>query len=292
MLKGCITALVTPFNHRGIDEKIFCGLVESQIADGIDGLVVAGCTGESFTLTPRERNRLLNLAKEQAQKRVPIILGTGSANQNSAIQMSANAKDLGADYVLVISPFGNKPSQDAIYTYYEEISKVSPPLIIYNVPSRTGMNVKPETIIALASLPNIVAVKEASGNLDSVSEIIRNAPDLDVFSGDDSLTLPMLSLGAKGVISTVSNIMPRQMTELCKAFFDGNIELARKLHFELFPLIKAIFLEGNPVPLKEAMNISGKIVGDARAPLGRMGDANREILINTLFETGLLGKVE
>ncbi len=283
-----IVALVTPFNHKGIDEDALRRLVNYHLESGTDGILVAGCTGESFTLTPRERNRLLNITKEQTEGRVPVILGTGSSSQAQAIEMSKNASDLGVDYVLVISPYGNKPSQTAIYDYYTEIAKVSPPLIVYNVPGRTGRGIDPDTIVELADVDNIVGVKEASGDLDAVSYILKHRPEFKVWSGDDSLTLPMLALGAYGVISTVANIMPVEMKGMIEAFLSGDIKRAQKLHMNMFPVIKALFLEGNPVPLKEAMNLMGQIVGDCRKPLGRMGEHTREILVNVLYDGGYL----
>jgi 4-hydroxy-tetrahydrodipicolinate synthase len=290
MLSGSIVALATPFNQKGIDEDALRELIEFQIGNGTSAILVSGCTGESFTINSRERNRLNNIAKEQAAGRVPIIVGTGAPSIECACQMSHNAKELNADYVLVITPYGNKPSQEALYDYYAKIAKISPPVILYNVPSRTSVSLAPETTVKLTTIHNIVAIKEASGSLDTVSYILEHCPDFTVFSGDDSLTLPMLSLGAKGVISTVANILPKKMALLCESFFKGDIETARKIHFELFPVIKALFIESNPVPLKEAMNLMGLIVGDCRPPLGRMSDANREILINVLFDGGYLGE--
>ena len=283
-----IVALVTPFNHKGIDENALTKLVDLHLESGTDAILVAGCTGESFTLTTQERNRLLTVTKKHVNGKTPVILGTGSNNQALAIDFNKNATDLGVDYVLVISPFGNKPSQKAIFNYYTEVAKVSPPLIIYNVPSRTGMNVAPQTIIDLADNDNIIGVKEASGDLDAVSEILLHKPSFRVWSGEDALTLPMLTLGAEGVISTVANILPKEMSQMVKAFHEGDLVKAKELHFKMFPIIKALFLEGNPVPLKEAMNLMGYIAGDCRKPLDRMGKETREVLVNILFDGGYL----
>lgn len=288
MIKGSIVALVTPFKNDEIDEEILRQLIDAQIEAGTSAILVAGCTGESFTLTARERNRLLNITKEQNAGRVPIILGTGSASLAEALEMSKNAKDLCADYVLVINPYGNKPSQHAMIEYYKQIAKVSPPVILYNVPSRTGKSISPETVVELSKDPNIVGIKEASGDLDAVSYIYAHTDDFHIYSGDDTLTLPMLSIGAIGVISTVANLLPRQMAELVSSFHSGDMKKAQEMHYELFPVIKALFLEGNPVPLKEAMNIMGMIVGECRPPLCRMADNTREKLVNVLFDGGYI----
>ncbi|MFP4460012.1 MAG: 4-hydroxy-tetrahydrodipicolinate synthase [Candidatus Zixiibacteriota bacterium] len=288
MIKGSIVALVTPFNDNKIDEDVLRKLIDKHIEAGTSGILVAGCTGESFTLSARERNRLLNVAKEQSAGRVPIILGTGSSSMAKAIEMSRNAKDLGADYILVISPFGNKPSQHAMIHYYSAIAKVGPPVILYNVPGRTGKGILPETVCKLSKVDNIVGIKEASGDIDAVSYIYNNTSNFHIYSGDDSLTLPMLSIGAVGVISTVANLLPAKMTELVDSFHKGDMKTAMERHYELFPIIKALFLEGNPVPLKEAMNLMGTVVGDCRLPLLRMADDTREKLINTLFDGGFI----
>ena len=297
MLTGSIVALVTPFDKEGkINEDSLRELVEFHISSGTNGIVVAGCTGESFTLSPHERNSLLDIAKSQANGRIPVGVGTGASDTKLAMEMSENAKELDADFVLVISPVGNKPSQDALYAYYTAIAKVAPPVVVYNVPSRTGRSVEPSTVVKLSRKKNIVAVKEASGSLDAVSYILLHNPDFTVLSGDDALTLPMLAIGARGVISTVANIMPRDMSDMVSAFMRGDAETARALHTahdrslvhrDIKPE-NVLLTEGNPTPLKEAMNRMGFAVGSPRPPLVRISKRNLPVLMDALKGAGLL----
>ena len=290
MLRGSIPALVTPFNKSGKPcKRTYKKLINWHLKSGSDGILVAGCTGESFTLTEDERDTLLSVAVETARGRVPVIMGTGASSTRVAVERTKRAKKLGADYALVITPFANKPTQPALEKYFLEVAEVGLPIILYNVPSRTGTNLAPETVCKLAQHPNIVGIKEASGNLDAVSMIISCAPsDFVVLSGDDSLTLPMLALGAKGVISTVANIAPSEFAQMVSAFEKGDIDTARKIHFKLFPVIKALFVEGNPVPLKAAMAMMGLCEERLRPPLVPASENTKKLLKKVLEEAGLV----
>ncbi len=288
-LRGSIVALATPFDEHGSpDVKKYRELVSWHIEQGTDGVLVAGCTGESFTLHEGERDALLEAALEVAKGKIPVIMGTGSSETAQAVERTKRAKNLGADAVLVITPFGNKPSQRAMIRYYHAVADVGLPVILYNVPSRTGTNLLPETVVELSRHPNIVAVKEASGKLDQVSAILREAPEFTVLSGDDSLTLPMLALGAKGVISTVANVAPKMFSDMIRYFEAGKIEQARQIHFKLFPVIKALFVEGNPVPLKAAMELMGLCANRLRPPLAPASESTVKLIKETLSQAGLL----
>ena len=290
MFSGSITALATPFNKSGeVCIKTYKKLVKWQLAQGSDGIVVAGCTGENFTLHQDEKDEMLKASLDAARGKFSIIMGTGSAETAAAIEQTKRAKKIGADGALVITPFGNKPSQKAMIAHYNAIANIGLPIILYNVPSRTGSNLLPEAVIELAKHPNIVAIKEASGNIDQVSAILRSVPkNFVVLSGDDSLTLPMMVLGAKGVISTVSNIAPGEFAKMAHSFLTGDIEAARKIHHKLFPVIKALFVEGNPVPLKAAMEIMGLCENRLRAPLTPASEQTMKLLKNALSDAGLI----
>jgi len=293
MFSGSIPALATPFNKSGKPcKKTYRKLVNWHIRQGSNGILVAGCTGESFTLNEDERDALLSVAVDavkKAKKKIPVIMGTGASETKLAMDRTKRAKKLGADAVLVITPFGNKPTQTALVEYFEKIADVGLPVILYNVPSRTGTNLLPDTVIKLSRHPNIVAIKEASGNLDSVSAILNGAAkDFVVLSGDDALTLPMLAIGAKGVISTVANIAPKQFSEMVSLFFDGDIEGARKIHLKMFPVIKALFAEGNPVPLKAAMSMMGLCENRLRQPLVPASKKTVDLLKSAMKKAGLL----
>jgi len=290
MFSGSIPALATPFNKSGnICKRTYKKLIRWHIEQGSDGILVAGCTGESFTLTENERIKLSEIAIDTANGKIPVIIGTGASSTSVAVERTKMAKKLGSDAVLVITPFGNKPSQEALVRYYNEIADVGIPVILYNVPSRTGTDIQAETVVKLAKHPNIVAIKEASGKLDQVSAILKNTPkNFTVLSGDDALTLPMLALGAKGVISTTANIAPNEFSRMVSSFFEGDIQTARKIHLEMFPVIKALFIEGNPVPLKFAMSEMGLCENRLRPPLVLASDATRKIIKKALKSAGLL----
>ncbi len=292
MLKGAFTALVTPFKDGALDEKAFVRLVESQIEGGIQGLVPCGTTGESATLTHGEHNRVIDLAIEAADGRVPVIAGTGSNSTAETIRLTRHAEEAGAQGALLITPYYNKPSQAGLFAHYRSVSEaVNIPIVLYNVPGRTGVNMLPDTVARLSELTNIVGIKEASGDLAQVSRVIELCiDDFYVLSGDDFTTLPLLCIGGCGVISVTSNIVPADVSSMVKRFLSGDIDGAKVLHYKLSPLNRAMFLETNPVPVKTALAMLGFIKEELRLPLVRLSGANRERLLHTLKNYGLVVK--
>ncbi|MCH7505300.1 4-hydroxy-tetrahydrodipicolinate synthase [PVC group bacterium] len=287
-LQGAYVALVTPFKNQDVDEAAVRDLCEFVIAQGIDGIVPAGCTGEAATLTHDEQKKLIKLVVETVNKRVPVIAGTGSNNTKESLELTKYAKDAGADAAMLITPYYNKPTPQGQIRHYETVAKaVDIPIILYNVPGRTGICMTPQTIAELAKIDNIVAIKEASGSLDQVSQI-RSLCDITVLSGDDSLTLPMMAIGATGVISVVGNIVPKKISQLVKAFANGQLAEAQKIHYELVPLCKAMFMETNPLPVKTSLNMMGKIEAEFRLPLCEMRPENLPKLEKALKESGVL----
>jgi 4-hydroxy-tetrahydrodipicolinate synthase len=286
-----MVALITPFDNEGrFDEDTYRELIEFQIENGTDVLVPCGTTGESATLSYGEHDRVIRACVEQVNGRRPVLAGTGSNATHEAIDISQRARELGADGVLLVTPYYNKPSQEGLYLHYRQIAdRVHLPQVLYNVPGRTGINMTAETVLRLAEIPNIVAIKEASGNLTQISEIIAGAGDkLDVISGDDFLTFPMMACGAKGVISVTANIMPREVKALVAAVNEGRWEEARKLHLELLPIHRAMFLESNPVPVKTAAAMMGKCGEVLRLPLSPLSAGNREKLSQILRKYRLI----
>ncbi len=292
MFQGCFTALVTPFKDGRIDEDALKRLLKIQIDAGVSGVVPCGTTGESATLSYEEHNRVIELTKEFTEGRIKVLAGTGSNSTSETIMLTKHAEEVGADGALLITPYYNKPTQRGLLEHYRKVSEhTSIPIILYNVPGRTGVNMLPETVARLSELENIVGIKEASGDLDQVSKIIElTDQDFTVLSGDDSLTLPMLAIGGRGVISVTSNILPREVSLLCAHFFDGRLEEARKLHQKLQPLNRAMFMETNPIPVKTALSMMGLIEEELRLPLTTMADANRARLEELLKNYGLIGE--
>ncbi|HHD11537.1 MAG TPA: 4-hydroxy-tetrahydrodipicolinate synthase [Deltaproteobacteria bacterium] len=290
MFQGCFTALVTPFKEGKVDEDALKRLLEIQIEAGVAGVVPCGTTGESATLSYEEHNRVIELTKELTEGKIKVIAGTGSNSTAETIMLTRHAEEVGADAALLITPYYNKPTQKGLLEHYGKIAEhTSIPLILYNVPSRTGVNMLPETVARLSEFENIVGIKEASGDLDQVSQIIElTGEDFTVLSGDDSLTLPMLAIGGRGVISVTSNILPSEVSLLCKHFFDGNLEEARKLHQRLQPLNRIMFIETNPIPVKTALSMMGLIEEELRLPLTTITDANRIKLEELLKNYGLI----
>ncbi len=290
MFKGSIVAIVTPFNNGAVDEEKLRELVEFQIAGGTDGIVPCGTTGESSTIDYEEHDRVIRIVVEQVNKRVPVIAGTGSNATHEAIEMTEHAKKLGADGALLVTPYYNKPTQEGLFLHYQAVAKaVALPQILYNVPGRTGVNLLPETVARLAEISNIVAIKEATGSLQQASEVLALCGDkLDVLSGDDFITFPMMACGAKGVISVVANIMPKEVAALVDAFFAGNMEEARQLHLRLLKISNAMFIEANPVPVKTAVALMGKASDEVRLPLAPMAEGNRAKLAAIMKEYNLL----
>ena len=291
MFKGSIVAIATPFNGGGVDEAQLKELVEFQIKNGTSGIVPCGTTGESPTLSTAEHERVIEICIKAANKRVPIIAGTGSNSTDEAVSLTKHAADAGANAVLVVSPYYNRPTQRGLYLHFKEIAKsVDIPMILYNIAGRTAVNIEPSTIAQLAKdCKNIVGVKEASGSLDQMSTIRQACPeDFLLFSGDDALTLPVLSIGGVGVISVVANIVPHAVAQLVEAFNRGDFKKAQALHYKLLPLVKAMFIETNPIPVKTAMELLGLCSGDLRLPLCAMAEENLGKLKKALKEYGLL----
>src|SRR5688572_4003790 len=269
-LKGCGTALVTPFKKDGaIDEQTLRKLVDWQIAEGIHFLVPCGSTGEAATMTPAEHRRVVEITVEQAKGRVPIVAGAGSNDTAKAVAMSKEMKAAGATHLLHVSPMYNKPPQRGIIAHFERIVDATDlPVVVYNVPGRTGSNIEAKTTLALAKLKNIGAVKEASGHLGQVTDILKDRPpSLWVLSSDDEMTLAVMGAGGEGVISVISNATPKLMSQLCNAAIKGDVDRARKLHFQLLPWMRAAFIESNPIPVKAAMSMLGKMGNNFRLPL-------------------------
>ena len=288
MFKGSFVAVVTPFKNGKVDEKKFRELIEFHLENGTDGIVPAGCTGEAATLDYAEQKRLMEIAVEAVDKKIPVVAGTGSNCTEEALDLTRYAKKIGCNGALIITPYYNKPTPEGQYRHYETIAKkVDIPIMLYNVPSRTGISIKPETVARLSKIDNIVAIKEASGSLDQVSQILSLC-DITVLSGDDSLTLPMLSVGGKGVISVAANIVPSKVAQMVKSFLEDRIEGARKIHYELMPLFKAMFFETNPIPVKASMGIMKMLQPEWRLPLCPPADSTLEKLKDVLKSQGLI----
>jgi 4-hydroxy-tetrahydrodipicolinate synthase len=295
--RGSMVAIVTPFSAKGgglvVDEKTLVNLVDWQIKNGTEGIVPSGTTGESPTLSYEEHERVIEIVVEAVKGRVPVIAGTGSNSTLEAIALTKHAKKVGADASLQVSPYYNRPTQEGLFRHFRTISQeVDIPIILYNIASRTGVNIEPETMARIArECPNIIGVKEASGSLDQMSRIkALCCKDFILLSGDDSLTLPVLSIGGEGVISVAANIVPKDIRKLCDDFRQSRTQEAQELHYKLLPLIKALFLETNPIPLKEAMGILGLCSADLRLPLCPMSAKNLELLKTALKDYGLISK--
>ena len=284
-LKGAMTALATPFaEDGGLDLPALEGLVRWQIERGIDGLVPCGTTGEGATLTDEEHSRVIETVVRAASGRVPVVAGCGSNDTRRTVDAARRAAEAGADALLVVSPYYNKPNRSGMIRHYEEVAAATElPLVVYNVPGRTGQNLGAGMILELATIPGIVAVKEASGDLEQIATILAGRPqDFSVLSGDDPLTLPTIALGAHGVISVVSNEAPGEMARLVAAALEGDLAEARSLHYRLLPLMRANFLESNPVPVKTVLALMGRCPGRLRAPLGPASDSTRKRLEEVL----------
>jgi 4-hydroxy-tetrahydrodipicolinate synthase len=290
MFKGSIVAIVTPFRNGAVDEEKLRELVEFQIAGGTDAIVPCGTTGESSTLDYEEHDRVIRIVVEQVNKRVPVIAGTGSNSTKEAIELTEHAMEIGADGALLVTPYYNKPTQEGLYRHYKAVAEaVALPQILYNVPGRTGVNLLPETVARLAEISNIVAIKEATGSLQQASEVLALCGDkLDVLSGDDFITFPMMACGAKGVISVVANIMPKEVAALVDAFFAGRMEEARQLHLRLLKISNAMFIESNPVPVKTAVALMGMASDEVRLPLAPMAEGNKAKLVAIMKEYKLI----
>jgi len=290
MFQGSLVALVTPFGDGKVDEPKLRELVEFHVANGTDTIIPCGTTGESPTLSHDEHKRVVEIVIEAARGRVPVVAGTGSNSTTEAIDLTAHAKKAGAAGALVVNPYYNKPTQEGLYRHFKAIAEtVDIPILVYNIQSRTAVNVETDTLARLAEIPNIVGVKEASGSLDQMTQVILACgPDFSVLSGDDNLTRPRMAVGGRGVVSVVANIVPRDTAEMTHAALEGDWKRARDLFLRLFPLCRAMFIETNPIPVKEAMAMLGMLAPEFRLPLCRMADANRERLKTVLQQFGLL----
>jgi len=290
MFKGSIVAMVTPFKGGMVDEECYREHIEFLIEGGSSAIVPCGTTGESATLSMEEHCRVVDIAVEAANKRVPVIAGTGGNSTHEAIELTEHAKKAGADATLQVTPYYNKPTQEGLYQHFKAIAEAAPlPQVLYNVPGRTSVNMLPETVARLAELPEVVAIKEASGDLVQMAEIVRLVGDkVTLLSGDDNVILPVLGIGGKGVISVVANIVPRDTADVIEAWEDGNFDRAKELFYRLFPLCQAMFYETNPIPVKTSLALMGKISEEMRLPLVPMSSANRERLQKALKEYGLV----
>ena len=290
MFDGVFVAIVTPFKNGKVDEKSLRDLIAYQIAGGDDGIVPCGTTGESATLNHEEHDQVIGIAVAACKGKVSVLAGTGSNSTQEAIELSHNAEKAGADGLLQITPYYNKPSQEGLYQHFSSIaSNTSLPIVLYNVPSRTSVNMSPETVIRLAEIKNIVGIKEASGSLQAISEIIDICgKDFIVLSGDDPLLWPILAIGGRGVISVTANILPAKVSTMCKAAADGNLAVARSSHYELRDINDVLFIDTNPVPVKTALYLMGKIENEFRAPLCELSRNHQEKIKEVLERHKLL----
>ena len=289
MFEGILPAIITPFLRNPSMDLDIEGLrsnISFLVDSGVDGIVPCGSTGESATLSFEEHEKVIEVTLEEVNGRVPVLAGTGSNNTTEALKLTKAARDLGVEGVLAISPYYNKPNRAGLIRHYQALADCDIPVVMYNVPGRTGQNLLPQWVAELASYPNIVAIKEASGDINQISQVIELTRDEDfsVISGDDNMTLPMMSLGAVGVISVSANIVPRQMIDLYQAFLKGDYEKARKMHFSLSPLIRALFAESNPIPVKKAVEMRGMAGGPVRLPLADAGKETVELLHKVLAQ--------
>ena len=290
MFKGVFVAIVTPFKNGKIDEEALRGLIDFQIAGGVDGIVPCGTTGESATLNHEEHDQVIRIAVDACKGKASVLAGTGSNSTQEAIQLSRNAKNAGADGLLQITPYYNKPNQEGLYHHFSSIADaVDLPIVLYNVPSRTSVNMVPETVVRLAKIEKIVGIKEASGSLQAISKIIDNCgKDFTVLSGDDPLLWPILAIGGKGVISVTANILPAKVAALCKAAAIGDIAGARSFHYELMDINDSLFIDTNPIPVKAALHLMGKIENELRGPLIKLSKDALERLKKAMACHGLL----
>jgi 4-hydroxy-tetrahydrodipicolinate synthase len=284
MFKGSIVAIVTPFKKGKVDEKAYGDLIEWHIAQGTNAIVPCGTTGESSTLDYKEHFRVIDIAVRTVNKRVPVIAGTGANSTDETVEITKHAKKSGADGALLVTPYYNKPTQEGLYRHYRTVAeKVDIPIVLYNVPGRTAVNMLPATVARLAEIKNIVAIKEATGDMKQVSEVIRLCGNrITVISGDDFTTLTLMALGGKGVISVTANVMPKEVSKMCSLMLKGQYDKAREVHYKLEPLNAAMFIETNPIPAKTALAMMGKIQEEFRLPLCEMAPANKEKLLKVL----------
>lgn len=289
IFKGSGVALVTPFNENGVDFKKLEELLEWHVSMGTDAIIICGTTGEAVTMTEVEKKETIKFTVDHINKRIPVIAGSGSNNTLSSINMSKYCESVGVDGLLVITPFYNKTNSQGLFKHFEAINDaVNTPIILYNVPSRTGVNISPKALVQISELSNVVAIKEASGNISQVAEMKSLCKDLDFYSGNDDQVVPILSLGGKGVISVLANIIPSEVHNMVFSFLDGDIKQALDIQLKFLRLSNTLFIETNPIPVKVALNMMGKNVGPLRLPLYDMEKQNEDILRNTLKDYNLI----
>ena len=291
IFEGAGVALITPMNEDGsVNYNKLEEILEEQIAGGTDCIIACGTTGEASTLTEEEHLDVIKRTIEIVNKRIPVIAGTGSNSTETAVEFSKEAQEYGADGVLVVSPYYNKATQKGLIQHFSAIANaIDIPVVLYNIPGRTGVNIEPETIAYLVNnVPNIVGVKEASGNFSNAIKTLRLCPEIDMYSGNDDQVVPLMSIGAKGVISVLSNVAPRQTHDMCQAALDGDFVKARKMQIEALDVVENLFTEVNPIPVKAAMNLQGKNVGPLRLPLTLMEKAHEDALAKAMKEYGIL----
>jgi len=293
MFQGSFVAIVTPFSNGEVDYKELGELIEFQIKNGTSGIVPCGTTGESATLSEKEHAEVIRFCIEKVNKRVPVIAGTGSNSTATTIKLTKEAQEMGADGALVITPYYNKPTQEGLYLHYKAVAEATEiPIVLYNVPGRTGVNMLPDTVVKLAlEFDNVIGLKDATGSLTQASAVLGKIGDkreFDLFSGEDAIVLPLIAIGAKGVISVIANIAPKSMSDLVKNSLEGNLDVAKIIHHRQLSMCDALFCETNPVPVKAALEIMGKIGGDLRLPLSRISASGKERLQNEMKTFGLI----
>ena len=298
-LRGALTAMITPMNADGsVDYDGFKKNIQFQLEKGIDGLVPLGTTGETPTLAEDEEEKMIKIVldavrawEKQTGKKIPVVVGAGSNNTADAVRYCTRAKELGADAALVVTPYYNKPSDEGVFRHFEAVSKVGIPIVVYNIAGRTGKNIPTPLLVRIADLPNIIGVKEASGDINQMMAVIAQIkskhPDFAVLSGDDGLTLPLIAVGGDGIVSVVSNLAPEEVTAMTHAALDGDFAKARELHYRLLPFFKAAFVDGNPTSIKYAMNYKKMPAGALRLPLVEVTDSAKKVIENALKESGL-----
>ena len=289
IFKGSGVAIITPFNENGIDYEKLRELLEWHIEESTDAIVICGTTGEATTMTEKEKKDAIKFTVDVVNKRIPVIAGTGGNNTNTSIEMSLYAESIGVDGLLVITPYYNKTNAEGLLMHFKAINDaVKTPIILYNVPSRTNMNITPETLLKLTELNNVIAIKEASGDISQVAKMKALCGDkIDIYSGNDDQIIPILSLGGIGVISVAANIIPKTVHDMCDLYLKGDCFKATKLQLDYLELMNNLFIETNPIPVKTAMNVIGMNVGELRLPLYKMNDKNKETLVNTLKKYNL-----
>jgi len=290
MLSGVITAIVTPFLNGQLDEKSLSELISFQLDKGIHGIVPCGTTGESPTLSFEEYKQVVGITVETVNKKVPVVAGAGANNTAKAVELTRSAKSLGVDATLQVAPYYNKPTQEGLFQHFKAVAEVGLPVVLYNIPGRTGIDIHPETVARLAKIPEIIAIKEASGSIVQMAEFRKHCGDqLTLLTGDDAQTLPAMCMGGKGVISVLSNLLPQEMVELYRDWQEGDTVSAIARNAQLFPVMQAMFIEANPVPVKRALAMKGLIKSsEVRLPLCNMSDENKKELASTMQEAGIL----